>query len=61
MDYLPDSLSGKRLGITELLVHAATLDQAKAHALRVTRGLGSVVTEIPLPTPTSPVEEVSSA
>lgn len=61
VDYQPDHPVSRRLGITELLVSAPTLDHAKAHALRVTRGEGVIVDDIPVPSAAPPVEEVSSA
>jgi hypothetical protein len=57
VDYLPDHPKGRRLGIRELLVHSDNLDQAKAHALRVTTGPGSVVEAGPLPPDYQPAIE----
>lgn len=57
VNYLPDHPKGSRLGITELLVNAPTLAEAKAHALRVTIGPGVIVDDLPLPTPTVPAVE----
>lgn len=61
VDYLPDNLRGRRMGITELLVSAPTLLHAQAHAIRVTRGPGTVVTEVEQAVPLPPPVEVSPA